>query len=469
MIDRLQNTTTPIDMTKLQTRTFLPARSLMRTITWLLFVMVVSVFGCLVYFLNSLDSLAADELSHRVQLALQLEKRNARDSLEEYSFWDEAYQKIEVERDLAWVVKNSGDYLMDKHDFDFSVAITRGDQEVYLIKSGDAKTINYNDLKQPLLEMMAVSKQLNTEKKLTNGLFRIGQDVYHIVGGPFISEQNKQAREGTYLALGKRIDTDYLSELENNYQLFGLNLNNSADGLVSYKTLYSPSGGIIGYLSWQPHVPSKAIIPTITLITILFAFLITAVTMYILKKEQVSREEYEGQLFEEATTDSLTKVKNRRYFMMMGVNEFNTCNLLEEKRLSVLVLDIDYFKSINDKFGHSVGDKALTHFTQVCRTGLRKADILGRIGGEEFAIILPLTDAKKAKEIANRIRVLIEKSPCVSHGKLINLTVSIGIAAFNQQDTFEAMLEEADKALYNAKHQGRNQVIIYHDYTQELG
>ncbi|MEI8598207.1 CHASE4 domain-containing protein [Vibrio sp. M60_M31a] len=128
--------------------------------------------------------------------------------------------KIEIERDLAWIAKNSGDYLMDKHDFDFSVAITRGDQEVYLIKSGDAKTINYNDLKQPLLEMMAVSKQLNTEKKLTNGLFRIGQDVYHIVGGPFISEQNKQAREGTYLALGKRIDTGYLSELEKRLSTF---------------------------------------------------------------------------------------------------------------------------------------------------------------------------------------------------------------------------------------------------------
>lgn len=299
---------------------------------------------------------------------------------------------------------------MDKHDFDFSVAITRGDQEVYLIKSGDAKTINYNDLKQPLLEMMAVSKQLNTEKAHQRLVPYWPRCVSHR-WRTFISEQNKQAREGTYLALGKRIDTDYLSELENDYQLFGLNLNNSADGLVSYKTLYSPSGGIIGYLSWQPHVPSKAIIPTITLITILFAFLITAVTMYILKKEQVSREEYEGQLFEEATTDSLTKVKNRRYFMMMGVNEFNTCNLLEEKRLSVLVLDIDYFKSINDKFGHSVGDKALTHFTQVCRTGLRKADILGRIGGEEFAIILPLTDAKKQKKLRTEFACSLRRAP----------------------------------------------------------
>ncbi|MCF7483394.1 diguanylate cyclase [Vibrio sp. J1-1] len=441
----------------------------MHTITWLLCVMVVSVFGCLVFFLNSLDDLAADELAQRVHLTIKLEQRTARDSLEEYSFWDEAYQKIEIERDLDWVAANSGDYLMDKYDFDFSVAVTRGDQEVYLIKSVDAQTINYNDLKQPLLELMAVSEQLNTEKKLTNGVFRIDQDVYHIVGGPFISEQDQQPRKGTYLALGKRIDTDYLSKLENDYQLFGLNLVDTPNGLTSFMTLYSPSGSVVGSLSWQPRVPSKAIIPTITLITILFAFLITAVTMYILKKEQVSREEYEGQLFEEATTDSLTKVKNRRYFMMMGVNEFNTCRLLAEKQLSVLVLDLDYFKNINDQFGHSVGDKALTHFTQVCRTGLRKADILGRIGGEEFAVLLPLTDAKKAQEVANRIRALIEKSPCVSHGKLINLTVSIGIASFNQQDNFEALLEEADKALYNAKHQGRNQVIIYHDYMQELG
>nr|WP_319556437.1 diguanylate cyclase [uncultured Vibrio sp.] len=456
-------------MTKLQTRTFLPAKSLMRTITWLLCVMVISVFGCLVFFLNSLDELAADELAHRVHLAIKLEKRYARDSLEEYSFWDQAYQKIEIERDLEWVKMNSGDYLMGKHDFDFSVAVTQQDQEVYLIKSIDAQTISYKDLKGPLLELMSVSKQLNSAKKLTNGFYRIGQDVYHIVGGPFVSEKDNKPHDGTYLALGNRIDADYLRTLENDYQLFGLNLLDSPIGLTSFMTLYSPSGNIVGYLSWQPHVPSKAIIPAITLITILFAFIITAVTMYILKKEQVSREEYEGQLFEEATTDPLTKVKNRRYFMMMGATEFNTCRLLTEKQLSVLVLDIDYFKTINDQFGHSVGDKALTHFTQVCRTGLRKSDTFGRIGGEEFAVILPLTEAKKAQEIANRIRILIEKSPCVSHGNLINLTVSIGVAAFNQQDDFEALLEEADKALYHAKHHGRNQVIIYHDYTQKFG
>lgn len=449
---------------KLNTRTFLPAKSLRYAIVWLLSVMVVSIFTCLVYFLNSLDDLAADELGQRIHLAKKLEFRTARDLLEEYTFWDEAYEKIVVNLDPDWVKGNSGDYLMSKKDYDFSVAMGKGNREVYLIKSGDVQSLTFRDLQLPLSELMGASKQLNTDTQITNGFLRIEDDVYHVVGGPLINEESGLPRQDTYLALGKRIDGEYLSTLERDYQLFGLNLTDSSEGLKDYMTLYSPSGSIVGYITWHPHSPSKTIIPTITLITILFAFIITAVTTYILKKEQMSREEYENQLFIEATTDSLTKVKNRRYFMMMGVNEFNTCQLLEEKLLSVLVMDIDYFKQINDQFGHSVGDKALTHFTQLCRSSLRKNDVLGRIGGEEFAIILPFTNTKKSVEIANRIRVLIEKSPCLSGGKLVNFTVSIGVASYQEQDNFEALLEEADKALYEAKHIGRNRVIIYnHD------
>ncbi|MGP8306652.1 sensor domain-containing diguanylate cyclase [Vibrio sp. YIC-376] len=425
--------------------------------------MVVSIFTCLVYFLNSLDDLASDELVQRIGLARKLEFRTARDLLEEYTFWDEAFQKIIIEHDVHWVEHNSGGYLMREQDYDFSVAVSEGNQEVYLVKSPDAKNINYRDIEHPLIELMDISQQLDTKTKLTNGIFRINGELYHIVGGPFISEVTKRQHKGTYLAVGKRIDSDYLSILENDYQLFGLNVSSTAERLENYLTLYSPKGDVVGYVSWKPHYPSKTIVPAITLITILFAFIITAVTTYILKKEQMSREEYESQLFVEATTDSLTKVKNRRYFMMMGGNEFNTCQLRDEKLLSVLVMDIDNFKQINDQFGHGVGDKALTHFSQLCRSGLRQSDILGRIGGEEFAIILPLTNTKKSVEIANRIRILIEKSPCLSSGKLVNLTVSIGVSSYREQVNFETLLDEADKALYEAKHKGRNRVITYSD------
>ncbi len=423
--------------------------------------MVITVFGCLVFFLNTLDDLASDELGQRVHLAKKLEARSAKHLLEEYTFWDEAYQKIAVEHDLEWVRENSGDYLMTKSDYDFSIATLEDDKEIYLIKSPDVQNISFSDLKQPLSELSQESNVQNTDTKLANGFFLLNDNLYHIIGGPFVSEVTKRQRDGTYLAIGKRIDSEYLSKLENDYQLFGLSLKPSAEGLENYMVLRSPRGEILGFVTWKPHSPSKRIIIAITLIITLFALVITAVTTYILKKEQMSREEYEKQLFIEATTDSLTKVKNRRYFMMMGDTEFNSCRLLDEKKLSVLVLDIDFFKEINDRFGHGIGDKALTHFSQLCRTGLRKTDTLARIGGEEFAVILPFTSVNKAREIADRIRILIEKTPYFSGGKLIHFTVSIGVSAFHKQESFKDLVEEADRALYEAKKHGRNQVITY--------
>ncbi|KIN11957.1 hypothetical protein SU60_04110 [Vibrio mytili] len=98
-------------------------------IMWLLFVMVVTVFCCLAYFLSSLDSLAADQLSHRVFLAKDLETRSSKDLLEEYTFWDEAYEHVVKKTDKEWIKGNSGDYLLSKRDFDFSVAVVNGDQK----------------------------------------------------------------------------------------------------------------------------------------------------------------------------------------------------------------------------------------------------------------------------------------------------------------------------------------------------
>ena len=442
-------------------RTFIPAKSLTHIITWLLFAMVIAVSGCLLYFLNSLDSITADELAQRVYLARNLEAQRGRDIIEEYTYWDETYTKIAIEHDADWVENNSGNYLMDKSNFDFSVGVIEGNQEAYFVKNTKTQHLRFDEIKKPLFELMNLSKELDTQTQLINGFFRLGADIYHIVGGPLVNEVSETPREGTFLALGKRIDPEYLSELETNYQLFGLKLESSPNSLKYYTAMHSPSGDIVGYLSWEPHLPSKDIIPAITLITILFAFIITTVTKIILKKEQTSREEYEEKLFLEATTDSLTKVNNRRYFMEIGTRELNTCKRLEDKLFAVLVLDIDYFKAINDQYGHNVGDKALTHFAQLCLTGLRETDIFGRIGGEEFAVVLPNTNLEKAIEVANRIRILVAKTPFISNSHSIHLTVSIGVAALGKQDHLETLIEKADKALYEAKHDGRNRVIIY--------
>jgi diguanylate cyclase (GGDEF)-like protein len=124
------------------------------------------------------------------------------------------------------------------------------------------------------------------------------------------------------------------------------------------------------------------------------------------------------------------------------------------------MLDIDYFKRVNDNWGHQAGDDGLIHFVNLCRKNLREGDILGRMGGEEFAILMPDTDVEQAEIVADRIRTMLEEQPLLFSGTRIPLTVSIGISEVTAEG-IEIALSNADEALYEAKHEGRNRVISW--------
>jgi diguanylate cyclase (GGDEF)-like protein len=127
----------------------------------------------------------------------------------------------------------------------------------------------------------------------------------------------------------------------------------------------------------------------------------------------------------------------------------------------MLMLDLDLFKQINDTHGHATGDAVLKHFAQLVRNALRKIDTAGRVGGEEFAIILPGTDSAGAQRFAERLRKVVASMPLVQGGKTISLTVSIGIATMGPPDSNgEETLLRSDEALYRAKENGRNRVEL---------
>ncbi len=172
------------------------------------------------------------------------------------------------------------------------------------------------------------------------------------------------------------------------------------------------------------------------------------------------RREASLKLKEMASTDFLTGLYNRRYFMHLGEREFSIYQR-SGRKLSVLMFDLDNFKMINDIHGHSTGDKALKHFAQICRENLRSQDIAGRLGGEEFSVILPDTDLEKAFLAAERIRLRTETSTVKNTEGIPGLTVSIGIAADEPDGSLEKTLQHADSALYRAKNSGRNKVVIY--------
>lgn len=160
-----------------------------------------------------------------------------------------------------------------------------------------------------------------------------------------------------------------------------------------------------------------------------------------------------------AITDPLTGCYNHRMFIELANKEFNRSQ--RSRRLCcLLMLDIDYFKRVNDNWGHQAGDDGLIHFVNLCRKNLREGDILGRMGGEEFAILMPDTDVEQAEIVADRIRTMLEEQPLLFSGTRIPLTVSIGISEVTAEG-IEIALSNADEALYEAKHEGRNRVISW--------
>lgn len=159
-----------------------------------------------------------------------------------------------------------------------------------------------------------------------------------------------------------------------------------------------------------------------------------------------------------AELDSLTSVFNRRAFMNLFAKALSQSQRSGQP-VAVLLVDLDHFKSINDTLGHKGGDDALQHFVSTAAASLRNEDVIGRIGGEEFAILLAGTGLRDALATAERVRAAVEGSPLpVDDREAVGLTVSIGVGLSRRNATAESILERADKAMYEAKHKGRNRV-----------
>jgi len=159
-----------------------------------------------------------------------------------------------------------------------------------------------------------------------------------------------------------------------------------------------------------------------------------------------------------ATTDGMTGTLNRRHFLTLADREWKRA-LRYDRPLSLVVLDIDLFKAINDEFGHDVGDSVIVHLTDLAARTKRDTDLLARIGGEEFALLLPETSLADACPVAERIRQQFAARPVDVTSRIVAATVSIGVAASTAAMAgFADLMKTADDALYDAKRSGRNRV-----------
>lgn len=179
-------------------------------------------------------------------------------------------------------------------------------------------------------------------------------------------------------------------------------------------------------------------------------------------RDITARKQVDQELKQLAQIDSLTSLANRRHFMVLAEQELSR-TLRYGGPLSVLMMDIDHFKNINDTYGHKIGDLALQKFGGLVRQTLRDVDAVGRVGGEEFAIVLPQTDSEHALEVAERLcRLTADTEVALDQGRPLHFTVSIGVTTLaGTSSNIDTLLGQADQALYQAKNSGRNRVCAY--------
>lgn len=162
-----------------------------------------------------------------------------------------------------------------------------------------------------------------------------------------------------------------------------------------------------------------------------------------------------------AVTDPLTGLFNRRQFDIIGQQEMDRSERYQ-RPFSVMIVDLDHFKRINDTYGHRIGDEALHHVADLLRKTMRRTDFLFRYGGEEFAVLMPETDLEEARKVGERLRNQVAESGFERGSDRITLTVSVGASQYTDErdDEFMSLIDRADRAMYQAKQEGRNRVVV---------
>ncbi|BBM63503.1 GGDEF domain-containing protein [Vibrio alfacsensis] len=176
----------------------------------------------------------------------------------------------------------------------------------------------------------------------------------------------------------------------------------------------------------------------------------------------------EKRLKQLSETDELTGMLNRRAFLSR-LDDALSAQSSRSQTLSCIMIDIDHFKEINDQVGHFSGDKVICDVAKICQSAIRSSDFIGRLGGEEFAVILTNTSAIQAYDVAERIRQSVQNTSCQVDDIEINTTVSIGVAEHDEENpTARQLMIRADKAMYYSKHTGRNLTTLHHKNIPDI-
>ncbi len=440
----------------------LPSRPVIPLILVLFGVSLISITGLMLMTFMSLESLTQDNFKQRVNTAFNVEIKRQQELLQEYSYWDEAHLNTIIEQDKDWTNEHLGKYLLDSYGINLSWAFSAGTISTITYLDGELENIHPDTLQSRHIVNLAEAATIAPMPHIVSGYHEYSGVPYLVSIGLFLDETTEQPKgDGSCLGFAQRLDAEKTTTESKTYNLPGLHLTSVKSYTdITPLSFFGPTGDPLVNLTWNKVSPNKEYFLQLLLPVVLIFVVMTGLTCWLLASEYKNRRLYSSRLAELASKDFLTDISNRREFYSLA-NRAITRSNRDQTPLTLLIMDLDHFKKINDSLGHSAGDEVLAEFARLVKDNLRECDVFARIGGEEFAALLIASDQAKALEVAKRIcRVISEHSfhNVVEH--TVNCTVSIGLSVWNGNETLDNLISRTDKELYSAKHNGRNQVSI---------
>lgn len=406
------------------------------------------------FFMTIMQDRYAIQLSQRM-MALTLDNRLERlsDTTLDHAFWDETYNNIVSEFDQDWVIFNLGDFLHQTLDVS-DLLILDGDSAAVLNTSKEVQGPSVGSLRTASQELVASARAIpNAEEiRAISAYIDVDGDVHFASASLIIGYTTEvDIFSDHVMVLTARLKGPWLSEIATAFDLSNLRVQDTPGGWMSAGLpLSGVSGETLAYLVWTPPLPGLRALPWLTAVLVgVFGVMVLIARRFLAEVRSTANE-----LERLSVTDRLTGLGNR--------HKMDEALELERLRLarsppgfSVLMIDIDHFKSVNDVHGHLAGDAVLQDMAKVLSSNVRRTDVVGRWGGEEFLVLCPGTHAAGAMVLAESLRATIESHDFPGVGRK---TCSIGVATARPDETIDTLLDRADAALYRAKDGGRNRV-----------
>lgn len=415
---------------------------------------------------TAVDEVARGHMKERVEVAMAVERQRLADLLVEYSFWNIAWEQLVDELDLVWADDNIGNYLFVDAEVDLAFVIDSDDRPVIAFLDGDQVHPGaIDEFLKRTRRAIALSRTDMSEPTPQLQYLAVDGVVYLLALDTFISEEYAPREpDGSVIAFARRVDAARINDIGELYRIPGLGIANDRDAVLPSLRLDLGNfdGQALLTLSWDDQTPANNMRRTLRPYIISLGVAMTALIFWVFYLEIRSHRERESLLREVASIDHLTGVRNRREFFV-DASRALAASRRAGQPASLVLLDVDNFKRVNDTMGHAAGDRLLSLVGEHLRGQLRQTDIFARYGGDEFVVLLPGMDTVAAWPLAERLRMRIaEDAPRViaeAGGTAAPCTVSIGIAGYQEGEGLEHLIARADEALYEAKHGGRDKTV----------